>query len=107
MGRSWGLGHGTTLLVVGLPLVLLVQYLPEGVQQAAEVAIGAIIVILAIRLLVRWRRGVFHVHGHAHSDLESHRHLHSRAGLTVRTLPDSPTLPPEIGRSLPSVRGEV
>jgi ABC-type nickel/cobalt efflux system permease component RcnA len=77
MGLSWGLGHGTTLLVVGLPLVLLGQYLPEGVQQAAEVAIGAIIVILAIRLLVRWRRGVFHVHGHAHSDRESHRHLHS------------------------------
>ncbi|MEJ7843839.1 MAG: hypothetical protein WKF95_18920, partial [Rubrobacter sp.] len=29
MGFTWGLGHGTTLVLVGLPLVLLNQYLPE------------------------------------------------------------------------------
>lgn len=79
MGFSWGLGHGTTLLLVGLPLVLLGQYLPEKVQQAAEVGIGAIIVILAVRLLVRWRRGAFHAHEHAHGDAENHRHLHPHA----------------------------
>jgi cytochrome c biogenesis protein CcdA len=76
MGFSWGLGHGTTLVLVGLPLVLLGQYLPEGIQRAAEVAIGIIIVMLAVRLLVRWRRGLFHVHAHSH-DGKPHRHLHS------------------------------
>jgi ABC-type nickel/cobalt efflux system permease component RcnA len=80
MGLFWGLGHGTTLVVLGLPLVLLGQYMPERVQQAAEVAIGAIIVALAVRLLVRWRRGVFHAHAHAHDEGEPHRHLHSHAG---------------------------
>ena len=79
MGLLWGLGHGTTLIVVGLPLVLLGQYLPERVGQAAEVAIGAIIVVLAVRLLVRWHRGVFHAHAHSHEGGESHRHLHSHA----------------------------
>ena len=79
MGFSWGLGHGTTLVLVGLPLVLLGQYLPESIQQTAEVAIGLIIVVLAIRLLVRWRRGVFHAHPHAHASGETHRHLHSHA----------------------------
>lgn len=77
MGFAWALGHGTTLILVGLPLVLLGRYLPERVGQAAEVAIGAIIVILAVRLLVRWRRGAFHAHQHAHGDTEEHRHLHS------------------------------
>jgi ABC-type nickel/cobalt efflux system permease component RcnA len=77
MGFSWGLGHGTTLVLVGLPLVLLGQYLPEGIQRAAEVAIGIIIVILAVRLLVRWRRGLFHVHAHSHDEGPPHRHLHS------------------------------
>src|SRR5215216_3393893 len=38
MGFSWGLGHGTTLVLLGLPLVLLGRYLPEEIQQAAEVA---------------------------------------------------------------------
>jgi ABC-type nickel/cobalt efflux system permease component RcnA len=79
MGFSWGLGHGTTLVLVGMPLVLLGQYLPEKVQQAAEVAIGVIIVILAVRLLMRWRRGLFHAHPHAHADGPPHRHLHSHA----------------------------
>ena len=52
MGFLWGLGHGTTLLILGLPLVLFNRFLPEPVQQAAEVAIGAIIVFLAARLLL-------------------------------------------------------
>ena len=79
MGLSWGLGHGTTLVLLGLPLVLLGRYLPEGIQQAAEVAIGVIIVVLALRLLVRWRRGFFHAHHHTHEGGEAHQHLHSHA----------------------------
>ncbi|MDQ4130667.1 MAG: sulfite exporter TauE/SafE family protein, partial [Actinomycetota bacterium] len=72
-----------TLIVVGLPLVLLGQYLPERVGQAAEVAIGVIIVVLAIRLLVRWHHGVFHAHAHSHESGETHRHLHSHADGSV------------------------
>ena len=79
MGLSWGLGHGTTLVLLGLPLVLLGRYLPAGIQRAAEVAIGVIIVVLAVRLLVRWRRGFFHAHHHTHEGGERHRHLHSHA----------------------------
>jgi len=79
MGLLWGLGHGTTLVVVGLPLVLLGQYLPERVGQAAEVVIGGIIVVLAVRLLVRWHQGLFHTHAHSHGGDPPHRHLHSHA----------------------------
>ena len=74
MGFLWGLGHGTTLVLIGLPLVLLNQYLPEIVGKIAEVAIGCIIVLLAMRLLVRWHRGFYHVHVHTHDDGEAHRH---------------------------------
>jgi high-affinity nickel permease len=77
MGFLWGLGHGTTLVLIGLPLVLLNQYLPEIVGKIAEVAIGCIIVLLAVRLLIRWRRGFYHVHVHTHDDGEAHRHVHS------------------------------
>jgi cytochrome c biogenesis protein CcdA len=83
MGLLWGLGHGTTLVMVGLPLVLLGAYLPEGIQQAAEVAIGIIIVALAVRLLMRWHHGVFHAHAHSHESGETHRHLHSHADGSV------------------------
>jgi ABC-type nickel/cobalt efflux system permease component RcnA len=77
MGFLWGLGHGTTLVLIGLPLVLLNQYLPEIVGKIAEVAVGGIIVLLAMRLLVRWRRGFYHVHVHTHDGGEAHRHVHS------------------------------
>lgn len=78
MGLLWGLGHGTTLVLLGLPLVLFNRFLPEPVQQAAETLIGAIIVFLAARLLMRWRRGLYHVHVHKHDErAEPHRHVHS------------------------------
>lgn len=80
MGLFWGLGHGTTLVLIGLPLVLLNRYLPEVIGQIAEVAIGCIIVLLAVRLLLRWRQGFYHVHIHDHDDAdEPHRHVHSHA----------------------------
>ena len=78
MGLLWGLGHGTTLILLGLPLVLFNRFLPELVQQAAETLIGGIIVLLAVRLLMRWRRGLYHVHVHNHDGREApHRHVHS------------------------------
>jgi ABC-type nickel/cobalt efflux system permease component RcnA len=77
MGVAWGLGHGTSLVVIGLPLVILGRYLPESVQQAAEMLIGGIIVFLAVRLLMRWRGGYFHGHVHGHGGEPVHRHVHS------------------------------
>lgn len=77
MGFCWGLGHGTTLVILGLPLVLFNRLLPERLGQIAEVAIGVVIVALAARLLLRWRRGVFHVHTHRHGEGLPHRHVHS------------------------------
>lgn len=77
LGLSWGLGHATTLFAFGLPIVLFDRFLPEPVVQAAEVTIGLVIIVLALRLLGRWRRGHFHSHPHEHTDGGSHRHLHA------------------------------
>jgi cytochrome c biogenesis protein CcdA len=68
LGLAWGLGHATTLLVCGLPVLLVGSVLPQRVQQGAETAIGCVVVYLAVRLLVRWRRGElrFHAHPQAH-----------------------------------------
>ena len=78
LGAAWGAGHATTLLLFGVPVILLRAFLPETVQSLAEASIGLIIVVLAVRLLVRWRRGAFHVHLHAH-DGHAHLHVHSHA----------------------------
>jgi ABC-type nickel/cobalt efflux system permease component RcnA len=78
LAAAWGAGHGLTLLVFGLPVLLLSAHLPELVQQLAEAAIGVLIVALAVQLLVRWRRGAFHLHVHEHSGVR-HAHVHSHA----------------------------
>ena len=79
LGMAWGAGHATTLVALGLPIVLLGRYLPESLQRASEALVGLVIVALAVRLLILWRRGGFHVHDHAHGEL-AHRHLHPHAG---------------------------
>src|SRR3954452_9213031 len=74
LGSAWGLGHATSLFVFGVPIVLFKAYLPERVQQAAETSVGVLIIGLAVWLLVRWRRGAFHVqvHSHGHDDVHAH-----------------------------------
>jgi high-affinity nickel permease len=75
LGFSWGLGHATTLFAFGLPIVLYRAYLPDAVLESAEVLVGFVIVALAAWLLVRWRRGLFQLHGHEHEGgNRPHRH---------------------------------
>jgi cytochrome c biogenesis protein CcdA len=76
-GLAWGLGHATTIFAFGLPVVLFQAHLPEIVHRSAEGLIGLLIVALAVRLLVRWRRGYFHAHPHEHGPVRhAHPHVH-------------------------------
>src|SRR5712691_4425068 len=78
LGFTWGLGHATSLFAFGLPIVLFKAYLPEPVQRGAETAVGFLIIALAVWLLVRWRRGLFHIHPHEHQ-AGAHVHIHGHA----------------------------
>jgi sulfite exporter TauE/SafE len=85
LGLAWGLGHATTLFAFGLPVVLFRDYLPDSIQHVAEAVVGVVIVALAVRLLVRWRRGYFRVHPHSHGPIlhahpHTHEHPHGSAG---------------------------
>jgi ABC-type nickel/cobalt efflux system permease component RcnA len=73
LGAWWGIGHGITLVVFGIPVLVAGRYLSERMQQGAETAVAALIVFLALRLLVRWRHGYFDLHAHPHPERD-HRH---------------------------------
>jgi ABC-type nickel/cobalt efflux system permease component RcnA len=81
LGASWGAGHACALFVLGLPVVLFGSWLPDAVQSSLEVAVGAVIVLLGARLLLRWRRGYFHIHAHEHAGgvVHAHPHVHEDA----------------------------
>jgi len=100
LGLAWGLGHATTLLAFGLPVVLFRKYLPETLIQGAEVAIGLVIVLLALRLLLRWAQGYFHIHPHSHDGvLHSHPHVHEGAHITHAATRHSHSHAEGLGRS--------
>jgi ABC-type nickel/cobalt efflux system permease component RcnA len=81
LGLWWGLGHATTLILIGIPLIAFKSEFPTWLESWAERAIGAVIVLLAARVIWKWARGEFRTGRHAHatsSDAppdESHRHL--------------------------------
>ena len=68
LGLSWGLGHATSLFLLGLPIVVFKAFLPESVLGGSETVVGLVIVALAVSLLVRWRRGVYHPHPHRYEE---------------------------------------
>lgn len=61
LGLAWGLGHAATLLALGLPVVFVEAELPTSIRTAAETAVGGVLIVLAVRLLLRWRRGHLHL----------------------------------------------
>jgi ABC-type nickel/cobalt efflux system permease component RcnA len=78
-GAAWGAGHGLSLLAFGAPVIVVTARLPTDVERGAEVAVGLLIVLLAVRVLVRWRRGGFHFHEHDHGGAR-HVHVHGHSG---------------------------
>ncbi|MGH7509867.1 MAG: hypothetical protein ACREMZ_10385 [Gemmatimonadales bacterium] len=99
LGLAWGLGHATTLLIFGIPVVLFRRHLPEALLRGAEVMIGGVIILLAFRLLVRWRRGYFHSHPHRHGGLQhSHPHAHE-GGKGCHSAPHTHSHGEDLGRS--------
>ena len=84
IGAWWGIGHGLTLLVVGIPLIALKSELPSWLERGAELGVGLIILALAGRVVSKWLRGEYRASGHRHdaasadpaSGARTHRHLH-------------------------------
>jgi high-affinity nickel permease len=88
LGAWWGAGHATALLVIGVPLILFKSSMPVWLESGAETAVGVVILLLALRIVVKWARGDFRAgrHGHGGAAVDataghgSHRHLRKGPG---------------------------
>lgn len=80
IGAAWGAGHATTMVSLGLLIILVTGEFPKTVQNGLEVAVGVLIALLGFRsILVAVRFGAKllpHSHPHAHHVGESHTHPH-------------------------------
>ena len=55
-GMWWGLGHGSSIALLGVPLILLNLEVPEAVEKSAEMMVAVMLVALGARAIFRgWR----------------------------------------------------
>jgi high-affinity nickel permease len=80
LGAWWGLGHAGALLGIGIPLIAFKTELAPSVESAAEKAIGVVILLLALRVILKWVRGDFRASAHEHGDGAHDRRRHLRRG---------------------------
>lgn len=76
IGAFWGLGHTTTLFVVGVLVIGLRVTIPPRLGSGLELLVAAMLIVLGLNVL-RKAFGAERAHLHTHShNPETHTHLH-------------------------------
>ena len=81
-GIYWGLGHASTICLIGLLMILFKVGIPERYFHYFEALVGLMLIMLAAYRLTRFFRKnpvSIHSHVHGHSGTE-HRHFHIHLG---------------------------
>jgi high-affinity nickel permease len=95
LGAWWGIGHAGALVALGIPLIAFKTELPAWLESGAEKAIGAVILVLAARVIFKWARGDYRATSHAHDDGHrkrrhlrkgGHRHQHVKVRSPAQAL---------------------
>ena len=80
-GVFWGLGHSSSILAVGIMMLLLRYAIPEKSFQMMEGGVGLMIICLGVFRYYQFRKHAPHTHLHVHDDVaHSHEHTHEGSG---------------------------
>ncbi len=74
-GLLWGVGHTTTLFLVGFFILTLKLVIPVKLALSFEFLVGIVLVIMGADILIKIRREKLHLHKHEHNN-KAHVHLH-------------------------------
>ena len=76
VGIFWGIGHTSTLFLVGLAVIVFKLAIPPQLAAAMEFLVGVALFVLGVQNLWRYR-SERHTHFHEHGGLvHTHEHLH-------------------------------
>ena len=78
VGFSWGLGHTTTLLCIGIVIISLRLTIPDRLILLFESFVGIMLIGLGVQVIYNFRKKRTHQHVHVH-DERVHQHFHSHA----------------------------
>jgi sulfite exporter TauE/SafE len=73
----WAIGHGLTLLLVGLLVFVLGLSLPQSLSRYAELVVAFVLIAIGVFVLFDVLRSQVHIHFHKHDGLPAHAHWHS------------------------------
>ncbi len=82
-GIFWGMGHTTTLFLVGLVILIFKLAIPPRMALSFEFIVGMMLVLLGVDVLRKLLRGNVHIHQHEHEGGVTHSHFHSHADATA------------------------
>ena len=80
IGVSWGLGHTTTLLLIGVVIIALRLTIPDRLALLLEFSVGVMLVALGAQVVYNFRKKKLHQHPHGHEE-ELHRHYHAHGAV--------------------------
>ena len=78
IGVSWGFGHTTTLLLIGIVIIALRLTIPDRLALFLEFSVGVMLVGLGIQVIYQLRKKRVHQHRHG-EPADTHQHFHSHA----------------------------
>ena len=83
-GIIWGLGHTTTIFIIGLIILITKITIPEKIALSLEFIVGIMIVYLGASVIYDVIKNKKHLHKHSHEGV-THFHLHSHKKKTSHT----------------------
>ena len=80
-GIFWGLGHTSTIFLVGVTMIVFKVHIPAGAFSYFEAAVGIMLILVASYRLYIFLRDeqttlLFHKHKHEHAGENKHLHTH-------------------------------
>jgi len=78
VGVSWGLGHTTTLFLIGIFIIALRLTIPDRMALLLEFGVGIMLVGLGAQVVYGFRKKKVHQHGHDHEEA-GHQHYHAHS----------------------------
>jgi high-affinity nickel permease len=79
VGIFWGIGHTTTLLLVGIAVIVFKLVIPDQLALSMEFLVGVVLFALGLQILWKYLPKKKHLHVHDHGDeIHTHQHSHLR-----------------------------
>ena len=79
VGIFWGIGHTTTLSLVGMAGIVFKLVIPNQLALSMELLVGVVLLALGILILWQYRSIKKHTYVHDHgNELYTHEHIHLR-----------------------------